>query len=301
MKALVVFSGGLDSILAVRILQNAGIKVSALTFVSAFFDEKKAIQSAKNLGIEIFIENFTEKHLEIVKNPPHGYGKNLNPCIDCHALMFRIAGEISKKKNFDFIATGEVLGQRPFSQNKNALRQIEKIAGLEILRPLSAKLLPETEIEKMGKVDRSKLYDFSGRSRKPQLKLAKEFGINKFETPAGGCILTDPSYSIRGKTMLKIHQEANENDFKILRYGRFFPLDNAVLIIGRNHTENEELKNLAQKGDILITITNYPSPIALLRSFNENKDYINFAKEKTLLSTPKAKGKNDVEYEITQQ
>ena len=193
-KALVLFSGGLDSVLAVKVLQEQNIKVTAVCFCSNFFDEQQAKKVARKIGIKLIIKNFSKKHLEMVKNPQYGYGKNMNPCIDCHLLMLREAKKmmfyevfwqmcfwpfLSNKRKYDFVATGEVLGQRPMSQNRRMLELIEKKAGLEgyLLRPLSAKLLAETEIEKKGFINRDKLLDISGRSRKRQLELAKKFGI----------------------------------------------------------------------------------------------------------------------------
>ena len=182
-KALVLFSGGLDSILAVKILQLQGIDVTGLTFVSYFFNNQSAKKAASKLKIKLKTVNFSEEHLKMVKKPKHGYGKSLNPCIDCHLMMLRKAKEImnspGSREKYDFVATGEVLGERPMSQNKKALDLIEKESGLKgfLLRPLSAKLLQPTILEKKRKIKRAELLDICGRSRKKQIALAKAFKI----------------------------------------------------------------------------------------------------------------------------
>ena len=196
-KVLILFSGGLDSILATKLLLEQGIIVQGLTLKSAFFDAKQAKKAAEKVGIQLKVIDFSDEHLRMVKNPKFGYGKNMNPCIDCHLLMLKTAQKIMTKENFDFVATGEVLGERPMSQRKQILGLLEKEAGLvgRLLRPLSAKLLLPTEAEKKGLVDRRKLLDIQGRSRKRQLALAKKWGIDWYSTPAGGCLLTDPEFS----------------------------------------------------------------------------------------------------------
>ncbi len=226
--ALVVFSGGLDSILAVKILQEQGIQVTGLSFDSYFFDSKEAEKTAKQLGIKLITKDISEQQLETVKNPQHGHGTALNPCIDCHGLMFRIAGELAEfkgkdGKKFDIIATGEVLGQRPFSQNSEALKKVERLAGIDILRPLSAKLLPITTYEEQGLVDRDKLLDISGKSRKRQLELVKKYGIEYFPSPAGGCRLTENEFGIKVKKLLDNdgqNRKLEKVDFELLRIGR---------------------------------------------------------------------------------
>ncbi len=228
--ALVVFSGGLDSILAVKVLQEQGIQVTGLSFDSYFFDSKEAEKTAKQLGIKLMTKDISEQQLETVKNPQHGHGTALNPCIDCHGLMFRVAGELAKIKDddgkkFDIIATGEVLGQRPFSQNGEALKKVEKLAGVDILRPLSARLLPITSYEEQGLVDRDKLLDISGKSRKRQLELVKKYGIEYFPSPAGGCRLTENEFGIKVKKLLDNDGQSRKLekvDFELLRIGRHF-------------------------------------------------------------------------------
>ena len=192
-KALVVFSGGLDSMMSAKLLMNQGIEVTALNFESNFFKATQAKESAKILGIPLIIKDISPEELELVKNPPNGYGKHLNPCIDCHANMIRMAGKIAEEQGFSIVATGEVLGQRPFSQNRDALRRVKKISGVDVLRPLSAKLLGETQVEKEGVVIRGKLRAIRGRGREEQMELAERYGIKKYPSPAGGCWINSTS------------------------------------------------------------------------------------------------------------
>jgi len=303
-KALLLYSGGLDSILAAKILEGQEINITALTFVSHFFDAEQAKKSAKENGVELRIIDFSDKHLDVVKNPRFGRGSGMNPCIDCHLLMLKVAKKISKigtflrtQKDSTFIATGEVLGQRPMSQNLKALKLIEKKAGLagKILRPLSARVLPETEMEKSGMVDRKKLLGISGRSRKKQLALAEKFGIKYFPTPAGGCILTDKGYSKKLQALIENVAKIKKSDIELLRIGRHFWIGEdlpagrqARIILGRNHEENLRLKNLAENGDILLEPKNIPGPTALIRG-RKSKAVQVFAK-KMLLKYTKGTG-----------
>ncbi len=198
-RALALFSGGLDSALAIKLITNQGVEVIALNFVSHFFGGKneKAEAMAKQLGVQLEYVDFSEKHIEMMKNPVYGRGKNMNPCIDCHALMFKFAGELLEKYDADFLISGEVLGQRPMSQNYQALEKVKGLSKLEdlIIRPLSAKLLPPSKPEQEGLIDREQLLDIQGRSRKRQIEIAEQMGIIDYPTPAGGCLLTDPGYS----------------------------------------------------------------------------------------------------------
>lgn len=301
-KALLLFSGGLDSILAAKILERQGIDVMALTYVSYFFDAEQAKKSAKENGIKLVIRDISRPHFEIVKNPLFGRGAGMNPCVDCHLLMLREAKKITEKENYDFIATGEVLGQRPMSQNIRALDLIERKAGLvgKILRPLSARVLSETEHEKKNLVDREKLAGISGRSRKVQLALAKKFGVKYFPAPAGGCILTDKEYSKKLKKLFEIllpppdslrdskragcpkngnnGKNIKKSDIDLLRLGRHFWLGETRIILGRNHAENLALKKIAEKYDILIEPKEISGPTALVRG-SQNKAALDFAKK----------------------
>jgi len=276
-KALVLFSGGLDSILAVKILESQGIEVVAVCFTSNFFNSEKAEESALLLRVQLKIVSITNEILELVKNPPNGYGKNMNPCIDCHSLMIRKAGEIMKKEKFEILASGEVLGQRPFSQNRKALAQVEDLAGVEVLRPLSAKLLPNTVYEDKNYVNRNRLKRISGRQREEQISLSKQYKIVKFPSPAGGCILTDPEFSNRLLKLLDYWPDANNNDVEIVKQGRVFWFNykdtetnkKILVVIGREHKENEALKELAKKGDFMLELKEIMGPTTLLRFSKE--------------------------------
>lgn len=262
-KALVMFSGGLDSILSVKVLQEQGIEVTGLTCVSYFFDDALAQKAAKKLGIKLITVDFSDEHLAMIKKPKFGYGKGMNPCIDCHISMLKKAKEI---EGFDFIATGEVLGERPMSQNKQSLELIKKEVGFDLLRPLSAKLLDPTEVEKKGLVDRNKLLDISGRGRKKQMELAKKWGIKEYPSPAGGCLLTDPEFSKKLKMMLVLWPNCEGVDIKLLKYGRHFWEGENLIVVGRNKEENEKIKKLSIKGDLLIEPKEFPGPTILIRS-----------------------------------
>jgi len=296
-RALVLFSGGLDSILAVKILANLGIETAALTFVSYFFDANQAKKSAKENKIKLKFFDFSGEHLKVIKNPCYGRGAGMNPCIDCHLLMLKCAKIIAKKENFDIIATGEVLGQRPMSQNFRALELIEKKAGLtgKILRPLSAKVLPETEMEKSGKIDREKLLAISGRGRKEQMELAKKFGVKNYPSPAGGCILTEKEYSKKLGDLLEKINKPRPSDLQLLRIGRHFWEGKTKIILGRNREENLALKKMAETGDILIDPKNFLGPTALIRRRKREASVeasIEASKEKIIEYSKKSREKN---------
>lgn len=260
-------SGGLDSLLAIRLLQEQDIEVTGITFISPFFGSKNAEQAAGDLGVELIVVDVTEEHLSMVKNPRHGYGKFMNPCLDCHALMIRKAGEILERDRFDLIATGEVLGERPMSQNRRSLKLVALESGYEglVLRPLSAKLLPPTIPETKGLVDRKRLMDIKGRSRKPQMALAKKFGITRYVQPAGGCLLTEPNFSARLGELLKKNPDAGAHDVNLLKLGRHFRLPSgAKAIVGRNQQENEVIMAEFAEGRILILSDITPGPATLL-------------------------------------
>ena len=266
-KAVALFSGGLDSILALKLIQEQGIEVKGVNFKTPFFGLDEALVIAKDLDINLEIINITEELLRILKKPKHGFGKNMNPCIDCHALMFKKAGEYMNKIGASFILSGEVLGERPMSQNRDSLSIIERESGFEgkILRPLSALLLTETIPEKGGLVDRNKLLDISGRSRKRQIKLADEMGIKDYPSPAGGCKLTEPAFSKRLKDLFTQGVFSSE-EIELLKLGRHFRLSKDIkLVVGRNKEENEQLQNFFQDGDFLFKAKNLKGPVSLLR------------------------------------
>lgn len=268
-RALLLFSGGLDSILATKVLREQGVKVTPVCFRSFFFDCDLARRSAKQLNLTLKVVDISKEHLKIVKTPRFGYGKGLNPCIDCHLAMVKKAKEIFEKRKFDILVTGEVLGERPFSQRKKILKLIEKKASLEnnILRPLSAKLLPETIYEKEGLVEREKFFSIRGKSRKSQMKLAKKFKIREFPSPAGGCILTDPQYAKRLKFLLEKIPDFDGEDARLLKKGRIFWYGKFLIIIGRNEKENGEIKKMKKEKDIMLEPENFPGPTVLIRGF----------------------------------
>ncbi len=291
-RALLLFSGGLDSILAAKILEKQGIEVTALTFVSCFFGAAQAKKSARENKIRLRVADISEKHFQIVKKPRFGRGVGMNPCIDCHLLMLKAAKKIAEREKFDIITTGEVLGQRPMSQNAKALELIEREAGLagKILRPLSAKILPVTQAERTQIIDRELLYSFRGKNRKGQIELAKKMGVKNYPSPAGGCILTDKEYSKKLGKLIKEIGKIRESDLKLLRLGRHFWLGKSRIILGRNYEENLAIKKLSQKGDILVDPKNFPGPTALVRG-KDKKAGEKFAKEKILKYAKKAKDK----------
>ncbi|MGB2706263.1 MAG: tRNA 4-thiouridine(8) synthase ThiI [Candidatus Omnitrophota bacterium] len=266
-KALGLLSGGLDSMLAVKILQEQGIDVTAISFATPFFGSKNAEKAARDLKIPIIIKDITGKHLEMLLKPKHGYGSGMNPCIDCHALMLEIAGRIMEEKGFDFIFTGEVLGERPMSQNKQSLHIVAKESGYAdyVLRPLSAKLLPETKPEKEGKVDREKLLDFSGRQRKRQFEMAKSYNIKDFPTPASGCCLTDPGFAGRLKDLIRREGKPDIADIRLLKTGRHIALDERhKIIIGRNKEDNATLAAIKNGKFALFAPRGVPGPYCMV-------------------------------------
>ncbi len=284
-SALVLFSGGLDSILAAKSLIKQGIRVTALSFSSNFFDCEKARMSAKDIGVALVEKDISREMIELVKHPPNGYGKRMNPCIDCHGLMFRQAAQYSRRTAdkdgnpfFDIIASGEVLGQRPFSQTAQAMKRVEKLAGTEILRPLCAKLLPETSYEKKGLVDRSLLHAISGRSRHMQAGLARDYGIAAYPSPAGGCLLTDSSFAGRLSGLLSRWPGADEGDIELLKAGRVYWMpamidgssrDNVLVVVARNEQESTRLGMLAQKGDFMLQLKELKGPLTLVRGLKD--------------------------------
>lgn len=272
-KALALLSGGLDSTLAIRVIQQQGIEVIALNFVTVFCRctshgscKLEAVKVSEKFGIPIKVINTTERFLELVKKPKFGYGKNMNPCIDCRINIFRIAGEYMREIGADFIITGEVLGQRPMSQRKEAMKIIDKEANLTglVLRPLCAKHLEPTIPEKMGIVDREQLLHIRGRSRKDQIQLADVFQIKDYPCSAGGCLLTDPEFAHRMRDLVN-SCDADVNDVNLLKAGRHFRLDpNTKAIVGRNEEDNIRIESLSQEGDLLLSLVDMPGPLTLL-------------------------------------
>jgi len=266
-KALSLLSGGLDSQLAVCVLREQGVHVEAIIYSSPFFNPEKGETAAKALGVPYHIIDFTEDILEQVRNPAHGLGKAMNPCIDCHTYMIMRAGELLEEWGFDFIATGEVLAQRPMSQNKQSLGVVARCSKYEdlLVRPLCAALLPPTKPIREGWIDIDKLPRFSGRNRTPQMELAKHFGITDYPTPAGGCLLTEPRFGQKIKDVLD-HEgpDADRTNIWLLPTGRHMRLaDDVKIIVGANQADNALLDEKAHTEDYRITCPDLPSPLAI--------------------------------------
>jgi len=274
-KALALYSGGLDSILACRVIMNQGIEVKAIHFITPFFgyDKKGREDEVENYAFKQYaiilkVVDVSHDFLEIVKYPRHGYGKRFNPCLDCKIFLVSKAREYLKEEGASFIITGEVLGQRPMSQRSDTLRIIERDSGTEgiLLRPLSAKHLKPTFPEEQGWVDRKKLFDFKGRGRKPQMMLANHLGIKEYPTPAGGCLLTDSQLSTRIRWLFDNHTDVAVEDVLLTKVGRHFALtEKTLLIVGRLKEENESIAELSRRGDILLELLKNPGPLSLLR------------------------------------
>lgn len=274
-KAIGLLSGGLDSRLAVKLLVDQDIEVEALSYLTLFCTctsknscRLEAKKAADDLRVPIKVVSTTAEFLEIIANPKHGYGKNMNPCIDCRLLMFRKAGDYMRETGASFVFTGEVVGERPMSQRLDAMRLIERESGLAgyILRPLSAKLLPLTIPEQEGLVDREKLLDIRGRSRKPQMALAEELGMQDYPCPAGGCLLTDADFSARLRDLLKHDGRLTVPQVKLLKRGRHFRLSPAAkAVVGRNQADNGKLELLARSGDWLMRAVECEGPVTVVR------------------------------------
>ena len=276
-KCIAMLSGGLDSILAIKLMQEQGVEVQAVNFSIDFCacimqdGENVATKSAKMLGVPIKVVDITEEYLTVLRNPKHGYGANINPCIDCKIFMLKKAKEMMPEVGASFIITGEVLGERPMSQRLDALNIITRDSGLKglLLRPLSAKLLDPTLPEKEGAVDRGRLLDISGRSRKPQFALAAKYSIKEYPNPAGGCLLTDPGFANRVKDLIA-HDSLNVSDLKFLTVGRHFRISpSAKLAVGRDQDENKALEVLAKEGDIFLKLKDRQGPLAVLRGAHD--------------------------------
>ncbi len=278
--ALALFSGGLDSILACRIIAAQGIRVRALKFITPFFDHQLLERELayrnevrEKYGLEVELVDLSEGYMELLRNPAHGFGKHFNPCIDCKILMLQRARELMADSGASFLISGEVLGQRPMSQRRDTLRIIERDSGCDdiLLRPLSAKLLKPTRPEREGLVDRDRLYGCAGRGRKLQISLAAEFGITDYPSPAGGCVLTDPNLAARIERFYNGLFQAGTADFRVsdirlLLLGRQFrlPGDN-WFVLGRNQKENRLLAGLREPGDRMFRMVDRPGPTGLFR------------------------------------
>jgi len=299
MKALVLLSGGLDSILAVKLMLDQGIDVVAINFITPFqISEKKWVQKiAKKFKISLKTVKLGEDYLKIISKPKFRYGKHMNPCIDCRIFMLKKAKTYAKRINASFIVTGEVLGERPMTQAREALDITEKETGLQgkILRPLSAKLLPETEAEKKGWVDRKKLLDIKGRSRKKQIKLAKKYGIKEYPSPGGGCLLTYKEFAEKVRDLIEHKKKIKTKDIPLLKIGRHFRFNKNKIIVGRNEDENKQLLKLKDVSDYFFEVPGCGSPITLLQG-PKTKKAIEKAAALTARYSDSKKKKTKVKY-----
>jgi tRNA U34 2-thiouridine synthase MnmA/TrmU len=272
-KAIALISGGLDSILAAKVVMEQGFDVTGLYFTSAFsksYGNESATHAAlvsRAIGMDLRVMDMGQDYIDLVRKPVHGYGKHMNPCIDCKIFMLKRAKTILREENIPFAITGEVLGQRPMSQRRDTLNVIERDADMKglILRPLSAALLPPTKAEQEGLIQREKLLGISGRSRTVQLQLAERYGISGYSTPAGGCLLTDKNFSEKLRDLFADKNDVGMNDVRLLTVGRHYRLDAGIkIVVGRDNRENNVLLSLAPHGYHLFTPEGFPGPVALL-------------------------------------
>ncbi len=284
MKALALLSGGLDSMLALKLILEQGVDVVALYLQLPFVSDKGmdyASAVAKRSGIPLVRLVAGGEYIQILSNPKYGYGSGMNPCIDCHIYMLRKAKMVAETLGACFIVTGDVLGERPMSQYRRALALEDEEAGVagKVLRPLSAKLLPETIPEREGWVDRTRLLAIAGKSRRPQIALAKRYNL-EYPSPSGGCLLTYREFASKVRDVLIHNEPLTKNTVKLLKLGRHFRFGHSKIIVGRNRTENEMLMELREPGDYIFEVQGYGSPVTILRGA-KNRDAVVFASRLT--------------------
>ncbi|GJM60908.1 tRNA (5-methylaminomethyl-2-thiouridylate)-methyltransferase [Persicobacter sp. CCB-QB2] len=307
-RALALYSGGLDSLLAMKLIKDQGIEVIALNFVSHFFggENDRSKKLCEQIGVKLEYVDFKKEHTEVVKNPANGRGKNMNPCVDCHALMMSFTSEhLMKKYDADFLISGEVLNQRPMSQTRGPLEKVQKLSGMEdlIVRPMSAKLLPPTKPVREGWVDIEKLENISGRGRHRQMEMAAEFGITDYPKPAGGCWLTEPAYSDRLRVLeedgLLEHEHAPL--FKLIRNSRFLRLgEQKYLFMARNQEEEAIVERYANLSSFMVEGTDKTPGPAILGYGEMTPEDMELVKD--LFSRySRAKGKVDAHLKINQE
>jgi tRNA-uridine 2-sulfurtransferase len=279
-KAISLISGGLDSILATKLVMEQGVEVTGFHFTSPFSSRQdkergaQAIKTAAELGIELITRHKKDDYLEVLKHPKHGYGKNMNPCIDCRIYMLRITAALMAETGTGFVITGEVLGQRPMSQRRETMRMIERESGLEglIVRPLTARCFAPTIPAIEGVLDRARLLGITGRSRSPQYALAEKYKLNEFSRPGGGCLLTDPIFSVKLRELLATEKDFTLRDIDFLSVGRHFRLkEGTKLIVGRNKEENEKLHDLCSPPYVLFSPVDFRGPEAVLKGSPDNE------------------------------
>lgn len=302
-KVVALLSGGLDSQLAVRMMQEQGFDVSAVAIKTPFCDFDcgrgcgfEIRERADDLDVNLKTVYLGDEYIEMLKNPKHGIGAGFNPCVDCRTMMFNAAKKHMEEIGAEFIISGEVLGQRPMSQHAPSLQLIEKDSGLQgkILRPLSGALLPETDAEKEGLIKRENLGMIKGRTRRKQLEMAKTYGIENPPNAGGGCLLTEPAFGIKAKDLFDHIETPTINDIDLLKIGRHFRLDEKTkLVVGRNKEENEMIKAIALANDILFEARDHMGPVSILRG-ESAKDHIGFASSVTLRYSDAPKDKEGI-------
>ena len=290
-KVVALLSGGLDSQLAIKMMQEQGFDVSAVAIKTPFCDFDcgrgcgfEIRERADDLNVNLKTVYLGDEYIEMLKHPKHGIGAGFNPCIDCRSMMFDAAKKHMEEIGAEFIISGEVLGQRPMSQHAPALRTIENESDLvgKIVRPLSAALLPETDPEKDGLIKRENLGMIRGRTRRNQLDMAKKYGIENPPNAGGGCLLTEPQFGVKAKDLFSHTENPTINDIDLLKIGRHFRLDEETkFIVGRNKDENEMIKAIALPGDILLEAKDFVGPVSILRGSNA-KQHLKFASSITL-------------------
>ena len=282
-KAIALVSGGLDSTLSAKLVLDQGVQVLGLSLLSVFNpglsaagERSPAKRAADALGIDVTFMDHTDTMIALIKEPPHGHGANLNPCIDCHMGMLRRAAALMKETDAQIVVTGDVLGQRPMSQTRRALAVIDEGAGLAGLavRPLCARRLWPTVPEKEGWIDREKLLDIHGRSRKRQMALARELGISDYPSPAGGCLVTDPGYTKRLRELID-HGEFTRENAQLLKVGRHLRLsDHLKLVVGRDAADCADLATLRSEGDVAMELADAPGPLGILRGRHSHDELL---------------------------
>jgi tRNA U34 2-thiouridine synthase MnmA/TrmU len=274
-KALSLYSGGLDSILACRVIMEQGIAVKALNFITPFTgyhkkgrEEEVREHARRTYGIHLEVIDVGREYTEVVAHPRHGYGKHFNPCVDCKIFFFSKARELMAAEGASFLITGEVIGQRPMSQRRDTLHIIERESGTEgiLLRPLCAQHLRPTIPEKEGRVDRIRLLAFAGRGRKDQMALAARYGIKDYPPPAGGCFLADPNIAARLRWVFDNLIDRSFEAMILTTMGRHFALaEKTLLVVGRDERENSRIAQLGRNDDIELELVSLPGPLSLLR------------------------------------
>lgn len=270
--AVALLSGGLDSMLAIRTIQEQGVPVEALNVRTVFTCcQDRAAEAARELGVPLTVVAPEDAYLDVIRRPAHGYGRGANPCVDCRSFMFRLAHRFMSQIGADLVISGEVLGQRPMSQKRRHLAIVARESGLEdrLLRPLSAKLLPPTLPELAGQVDRRRLHDFAGRSRKGLIELARHFGFREIPSPSTGCALTEPAFAARVHDLIRLEPENSRWDFELLKVGRHVRLNRRTkVIVGRREAENQSLRRLfeaaEQRPAMLLEPEGFVGPAALV-------------------------------------